>query len=366
MYNIHALLVKDAHIYIQCVDKLEFVMVNPKFSIIIPVYNTETYLSKTLDSILSQDYQDFEIICINDGSTDNSLALLEDYKKKDNRITVLNQSNQGVATARNLGLEHAKNEYIVFVDSEDFVTPNWLKDCSKALSEDTDIVIFGLKTYYEKTEKSRAGQYSSKNFPKNFKIYNLFSYHTICSNKVYRRDFLINNNINFRLQKTGEEQLFFIKSMFFAKKVTVLKKDLYFYRKNRNGALTEKVKTFDLSAFKTFKEVSDFLNEITIKTSLSEKIKGRYLSKILTKYSKIPENNIPEYEELLRNLLKELKNDKKISWGKYYVLPKNNNYFNIKLNLYFAKLEYLLRETLIFIPAAIIFGFYLLTMEEDK
>jgi glycosyltransferase involved in cell wall biosynthesis len=86
----------------------------PKISVIIPVYNTEKYLSQCLDSVLTQTFQDFEVICVNDGSTDGSLAILEEYAKKDPRIIVLTQVNQGQSVARNEGMNQIHGEYVCF------------------------------------------------------------------------------------------------------------------------------------------------------------------------------------------------------------------------------------------------------------
>ena len=93
----------------------------PKISVIVPVYNVEQYLRICLDSILAQTFQDFEIICINDGSTDNSLKILEEYKQLDDRLVILTQTQSGAAIARNNGIKQAKGEYIQFLDSDDYV-----------------------------------------------------------------------------------------------------------------------------------------------------------------------------------------------------------------------------------------------------
>ncbi len=93
----------------------------PKISAIIPVYNSQQYLKNCLDSILNQDLQELELICVNDGSSDNSLNILNDYAKKDSRIKILNQQNQGQGAARNKGIKAAKGEYLIFVDSDDMI-----------------------------------------------------------------------------------------------------------------------------------------------------------------------------------------------------------------------------------------------------
>ena len=99
----------------------------PRLSIIIPAYNAESYLPKCLDSIFSQDFSDYEVLCIDDGSTDGTPALLERYATQRPNLHILKQPNQGMATARNLGLDNATGDYILFIDSDD-----WL--CDGALS----------------------------------------------------------------------------------------------------------------------------------------------------------------------------------------------------------------------------------------
>ena len=94
-------------------------------SIIVPVYNVEAYLPQCLDSLINQTYQDLEIICVNDGSTDGSLEILQKYQSKDKRIKVVSQKNQGLSGARNTGISQATGEWIMFVDSDDYL----LKDC---------------------------------------------------------------------------------------------------------------------------------------------------------------------------------------------------------------------------------------------
>ena len=94
------------------------------FSIIIPVYNVEKYLSQCLDSILNQDFTDFELILVDDGSTDRSGEICDQYKSKDSRVNVIHQENSGQATARNAGTKASKGEYIIYIDSDDFIISN--------------------------------------------------------------------------------------------------------------------------------------------------------------------------------------------------------------------------------------------------
>ena len=113
-----------------------------KVSVIVPVYNTEKYLRCCLDSVIGQTLQDIEIVCVNDGSIDGSLKILEDFANKDSRITVINQENKGLSAARNVGLKIAAADYISFIDSDDFVHPTFLERLYSAI-QDTDSDISG-------------------------------------------------------------------------------------------------------------------------------------------------------------------------------------------------------------------------------
>lgn len=131
---------------------------NGFYSFIIPVYNTENYVGRCLESILNQTYKNFEVICVNDGSTDDSLSILKSYEQKDSRVKVFNQKNSGVSAAKNLGLEKCKGEYVSFVDSDDWIDPQFLEllDETRSITK-ADIVVCDYK---------RVQQYIIEDFPK--------------------------------------------------------------------------------------------------------------------------------------------------------------------------------------------------------
>ena len=118
-------------------------------SIIIPVYNTEEYLRPCLDSILSQSFADYEVLLIDDGSSDESGRICDEYAQKDSRILVFHKENGGVSSARNRGIDNARGEYIVFVDSDDLVTDGYLKHL---MESDADMVVTGLCKFGERNE----------------------------------------------------------------------------------------------------------------------------------------------------------------------------------------------------------------------
>ena len=113
----------------------------PDVSIIIPTYNVEKYIEQCLKSLFAQKYKNFEIICVDDGSTDKSSEILEEYEQKDKRFTVISQPNKGVSAARNRGMQQAKGKYIMFVDSDDWLAHNACEQAYKAATgNDCDIL----------------------------------------------------------------------------------------------------------------------------------------------------------------------------------------------------------------------------------
>ena len=124
-----------------------------KVSVIIPVYNIEKYLKKCLDSVTNQTFSDIEIICVNDGSTDNSLSILEEYAKKDNRIKIINKENGGLSSAWNAGLNEVSSEYVTFVDGDDWIDTKTFKLAYEAMiNNKVDYVCWGaniVPEYYD-------------------------------------------------------------------------------------------------------------------------------------------------------------------------------------------------------------------------
>ena len=116
-----------------------------KISIIMPIYNAEIYLEESVNSILNQNFEDFELICIDDGSTDNSLAILNEISKKDSRLRVISQKNLGAGAARNKGIKESLGEYICFIDSDDYVIPEYLEIAyDNITSNNSDIVFYKI------------------------------------------------------------------------------------------------------------------------------------------------------------------------------------------------------------------------------
>ena len=123
-----------------------------KVSIIVPVYNVARYLGECLDSIINQTLDDIEIICINDGSTDNSLEILEEYAKKDSRIWIFTIENSGLSLARNYGIKHANGKYVGFVDSDDYINETMFEKLYNSCEQnDLDLAICKISLFDDKT-----------------------------------------------------------------------------------------------------------------------------------------------------------------------------------------------------------------------
>lgn len=140
---------------------------NPKVTLIIPIYNAEKYLSETLNSVLNQIYKNLEVICVDDGSTDFSLKILEKYKKNDSRIKIIKQNNKFAGTARNNGLAHATGEYIMFLDADDLFDRNMVSYLvKKARKYDPDIIVFGYRRFvdYKGGKRPVKNQYRNNTF----------------------------------------------------------------------------------------------------------------------------------------------------------------------------------------------------------
>lgn len=193
-------------------------------SVIIPVYNVEDYLHVCLNSILKQSYEDFEIICIDDASTDSSLEILEYFTKKDSRVKILkNDSNRGPGFSRNRGLDEAKGKYISFLDGDDWFSQDAFEILvEKAEKDNLDLLLFKNIVYYEETREFGMEAYYDMEFMNEFenKIFNhwdldktkLFVMSNAPWNKFYLKSFLDENNIRFPNENLiHEDNPFFIK-----------------------------------------------------------------------------------------------------------------------------------------------------------
>lgn len=286
-----------------------------KLSIIIPVYNIEAYISKCLNSILNQSFKDFEVICVNDGSSDGSLAELQ--KCRDERVIIIDKKNEGSGVARNSALAVARGEYIFFVDGDDWIEENSLqKMIDEANRLKTDILIFGGLSYYE--GKGQNGGYSANKLPKKYlnKVFSaedikkdVFKFPSTAWTKLYRRDFLQKNDIKFQEIKVGQDQLPFFHSMIMAERIAILPENFYCYRKNRAGSAMTVKKKKNFSPIYVFYAVEEVLKKTDKLNDYKDIFVKKYFSKATSWLGKfqddLKQEYFAEYSKLLSHVQSE-------------------------------------------------------------
>lgn len=206
-----------------------------KVSVIVPVYNMEKYMGVCLDSIISQTLKSIEVVCINDGSSDSSLDILNQYHEKDERVKVFNQVNMGVSYARNRGLKNAEGEFVCFMDPDDFYPENnVLENLYNKAIENNALICGGSFSRYDngKIITEFEGDYKKYTFTKegmvDYRDYQFdFGYHRF----LYNRKFLIDNDINFPPYRRCQDPPFFVKAMITAGKFYAVPQVVYRYRK---------------------------------------------------------------------------------------------------------------------------------------
>ena len=225
---------------------MRYMVVIIKISVIIPIYNVENHIHVCINSVLKQTFQDFEIICIDDGSNDSSLEILEYFSKKDSRIKIIRQNfNQGPGHSRNCGLNVAKGEYIFFLDGDDWIDFNAFEVLIKKADENNlDLLLFNEIEFNGKTLKFSNSSSLDNEFIINYenKVFNrfdldkkdLFKLSNNIWNKLYRRSFLDENNIRFYNKNSAYENIpFFYNVMTSAERISLIADTLYNYREDK-------------------------------------------------------------------------------------------------------------------------------------
>lgn len=222
----------------------------PKVSVIIPVYNVEKYLPKCLNSVVNQSLKEIEIICVNDGSTDNSMQILEEYKRRDYRIQLITQKNKGLSGARNTGASIANGEYIYFIDSDDYITENALEYLYDEVTENQlEIILFDGISFYENKELKNKYEnidccYRSKEYGKVYTGQELYvkmrkdnTFRPMVWLQMINREYYVNKELSFYEGILHEDVLFTTQCILQAERVSHRKKTFYHYRR-RTGAIT--------------------------------------------------------------------------------------------------------------------------------
>lgn len=254
---------------------------NIKYSFIVPVYNTEKYLKKCLDSLVNQTYKDFEIIIVNDGSTDNSINIINEYSKKYKNIKVINQKNGGLSHARNEGVKNANGKYILFVDSDDYVETELLNEVDKKI-DDVDLLRFQIITEnenYQLMKIYKEKEFNSLNGYEAIKIISNYFFVEPAWCYVYNKEFYLKNKFEFTKGVYHEDFGLLPYVIYKAKSVKSINYIGYHYIIRSGSIMT------DTNYEKTIKKANDMLSlyknmRTRVKTNKTNNIDNYFLSYI--------------------------------------------------------------------------------------
>lgn len=310
-------------------------------SIIMPVYNTELYLETAILSVLMQSYNDFELICIDDCSTDSSLRILEKFADLDSRIKIIkNDTNKGLSINRNNGIKIAKGDYILFLDSDDWLAFNTLEILSAAAEENNlDILMFKFMTYWDDLKTFSIEPFYDMKFMDKFigKVFthydlepnSLFDIPGASCNKLYSKDFFIRNNFKFPEGLIFEDVAVFFDNMIKANRISLVDEYLY-NRRRRKNSITTLTGRKVLDSIDIAKDlIKVFLDDDEIYNHYKKGAINITFSLLRGKYNSIDEEFKEEYIQKTNLLIQELDAEYNLIKDIKENLNKNNlNFYN--------------------------------------
>ncbi|WP_157151027.1 glycosyltransferase family 2 protein [Brachyspira sp. SAP_772] len=334
-----------------------------KVSVVVPIYNVENYLEKCLDTIINQTLKEIEIICIDDCGKDNSVNILREYAKKDNRIKIIShKENKGLGIARNTGIKEAKGEYISFIDSDDFISKDFLYNLyNTAKKYDSDIVnTLNIKFYENKKSRKFLYTFKQREFESTWNlndIENFYSKQAVTPyvwNKLYKTSFLLENNLYFMDIKLGiEDADFTIRLMAHKPKISFNNASIYYYRQ-RKDSLSSKYTFQQASSSSMFNAIIHMNNALKYYEEnypeLLDEIYLKILIPITNFYRASSEKTKLDAYESLKDFYKKIhveenkinkKNDtENIDFIEYLSIKKSKNYDEYLFNSYLLNKVY--------------------------
>jgi len=290
----------------------------PKISVIIPVYNMEKFVKECLNSVVNQSLKDIEIICIDDGSIDNSLQILKDYEKNDKRIKILSQKNNGVGSARNRGIDISKGEFIAFLDSDDkYINMNSLENLYNAAVNNKVLISGGNSNKYFKGKKIENLDHFKK---EGIVYYSDFQKPYYFWKYIYNSTFIKKNKIYFPNYSSFEDPIFFVKAMNEAKSFYALPQVIHYYRGSDTFKKMNKKKIIDtLKGMLDVLKYSEKNNLDILYNDIVNKINNPYFIKMIKHFSHHKEVK-SQIIEIIRdiNLKKVRRNNTKFKLNKFY------------------------------------------------
>lgn len=285
-------------------------MSEPLISVIVPVYNVEEYLKRSVDSIINQTYINLEIILVNDGSTDNSLEICDAYASIDHRIVVINKKNGGLSDARNAALDIAKGEYITYVDSDDYIAKDYIEYLYCLLKENNaDISMCACKKVYEGEEldecREKVECFSSKEALESLLYQKKFTACAYC--KLYKRNMF--EQIRYPKGMHYEDLAIIYKLLDVASRVVIGKKQKYYYYQRFNSIMNAKFNVKKMQRIQVANDLKIYVDEkhpeLTSATSV------RCFLAAVQVFREVPKKN--EYKEYLDKAWKQIRKYRKIA-----------------------------------------------------
>ncbi|MBR1884238.1 MAG: glycosyltransferase [Clostridia bacterium] len=284
-----------------------------KISIVVPIYNVEKELERCIESLINQTYKDIEIILVDDGSKDNCPMICDKYMAKDNRIKVIHKENGGLSDARNTGINNSTGDYILFVDSDDYILLDTCEKFAFHITYNVDIIVGEAKLIYERKEEHQKHNALKEDVIYTNKEYIIASinnnefYAPICYN-LYKKSFLTSNNLYFKKGILHEDMEILLKLFLSAKKINCMKYEFYQYV-IRENSINNKKKDFSKNiedSFEIYKQWKIDIEKIKDK-ELTKKLNGVLSKYVITtcrrfKVSSILPDGI-DFHFLLRNTL---------------------------------------------------------------
>lgn len=275
-------------------------------SVVMPVFNGEKYIEESIQSVLNQTFKDFELIIINDGSTDGTADIIDILSKEDNRIISISQKNKGVASARNIGIDFCSGSYVLFLDSDDILLETALEDMyNAAIEKDADLVIGNYNYLYE-DKRGEVGCFVVGNrvFEGKMKILDCIHLNCIPVNKLWRRSLIVDNSITFPLLRLGEDLCFYHIGLSNCERVATIKKAVAKYRMYEGSCS----KTYGLKT-KDYIEAFDLIEKYYLSKGLNIYLKELMYDKIfyfVGNSKMLRRNKIKaERKEILSSFIKE-------------------------------------------------------------
>ena len=298
-----------------------------KISVIIPVYNVEKYIRQCLESVINQTYKNLEIIIVNDGTKDNSMKIVEEYLS-DERIKIIDKENGGLSSARNKGLEHATGDYILFVDSDDWIKENLCETCMKN-QKNEDIIAYNYIEYDEITKEMKENIIQEEvisNGNKNKKGYLLYEFPYAPWAKLYNYNYLKKKELKF-LEIIYEDVFWGMEVLFSTNNFIFLNESLYYYRKNREGSITNTKKTEEkiIQEKKSYFEISKNISNFILKYSKNWEKEKKFIAILEREYWTGLSSGKVNWNEINKNLRLFLKSKEISNTQKQLVIKKLNN-----------------------------------------